>query len=83
MTTKKQPRTKVTANMAPEGGVTYPYANPNYSPGEVDPSHDWRYTGPSLTERVAAEMVEAGLEWRGAGPGMSYRWLPKEEAPDA
>ena len=80
--TKATPRVKATSNMAPEGGTTYPYANPNYNPGEVAPNHDWLYRGPSAIERGAEERTTAGMEWRIAGEESGYprwMWLPKNE----
>lgn len=75
---KATPKVKVTSNMAPEGGTTYDYANPNY--GGHEP-FDGRYTGPSVAERVAKEQTEKGLVWQDGNPetNTTGRWVRKEQ----
>ena len=70
---------KVTANMAPEGGTTYDYANPNY--GGPYPPLDGRYTGPDATKRAMANAFEKGLVWQDGNPetNTTGRWVRKEQ----
>lgn len=67
--------------MAPPGGITYPHANPNYKPSEVDPSHDWTYRGPSAIERGLAGAIEKGLVWKDGNPETNTPggWVHKEQ----
>lgn len=77
---KATPKIKVTSNMAPPGGVTYEYANPNYG-GPYEP-FDGHYTGPDAIERGIEEQGARGLEWRISHEESGhpvYRWLPKNE----
>ena len=78
---KATPKAKITSNMAPEGGTTYDYANPNYNPGEVDPNHDWTYRGPSAIERGLADAIEKRLVWKDGNPetNTSGGWVRKEQ----
>ena len=69
----KSPR-KVTSNMAPEGGATYEYANPNYTKHELP---DYVPPAGDLLTRLRQINIDQGLVWEEGNEAgnRSGRWV--------